>query len=227
MGRMFKFVEPHPTGGRSEITISEEKIVECMKKNYPKMSEGIFVSDEDLIADFCTIHWAQEITKNKEEKILNNEKRIDWDEYFMCITETVGLRGSCDRGRSGAIIVKDKKILTTGYVGSPPGLPHCDEVGHKLITVINEKGKESKHCIRTIHAEENAILQAAEFGISVKGGTIYCKMVPCYRCAMKIVRVGIVRVVSRFRYHGDEDSLKIFDAKNIDLEVINNEVLKY
>jgi len=114
-------------------------------------------------------------------------ERLSWDDYFLKeIVPAVAKRATCDRGRSGAIIVKDKRILTTGYVGSPSGLPHCDDVGHLIHEVIDENGVKSKHCVRTLHAEENAILQAAKFGISIEGATIYCSMVPCFRCAMKM-----------------------------------------
>lgn len=88
----------------------------------------------------------------KEEKS-EKYKRPSWDEYFLKIAEMVGTRGTCDRGRNGAVLVKNKRILTTGYVGSPMGLPHCDEVGHMIHDVINIDGKITKHCIRTVHAD--------------------------------------------------------------------------
>src|SRR3989344_6849014 len=93
-------------------------------------------------------------------------KRPSWDEYFLALADMVGSRGTCDRGRSGCVIARDKRILTTGYVGSPAGLPHCDEVGHIIHEVKHESGRLSSHCVRTIHAEENAIHQAAKLGIS-------------------------------------------------------------
>ena len=153
--------------------------------------------------------------------------RPPWDIYFLSIVEAVGQRGSCDRGRSGAIIVKDKKILTTGYVGSPPGFPHCDELGHLLEEVIHLNGTKSTRCIRSIHAESNSILQAAEFGISIKGGTLYCSMSPCERCAMAIIRVGIVRVVAKKRYHSDLRSIEMFRDAGIILDIIQDEVEEY
>ena len=102
--------------------------------------------------------------------------RPTWDEYFIELTRTVASRSTCDRGRSGCVIVKQKHILCTGYVGSSPGMPHCDEAGHLLRKVIDEDGQVRQHCMRTIHAEENAINQAARFGISLEGATLYCKM---------------------------------------------------
>jgi dCMP deaminase len=96
-------------------------------------------------------------------------QRPSWDEYFLEMVDMVGSRGTCDRGRSGAIIVKDKRILSTGYVGAPAGLPSCDEIGHEMHTVINEDGTESRHCIRTSHAEQNAINNAARIGVAIEG----------------------------------------------------------
>lgn len=154
--------------------------------------------------------------------------RPSWDDYFLNLLEPIGSRGSCDRGRSGAVIVgPGHTIIATGYVGAPPGQPHCDEVGHLMRTVIDEKGKESHHCVRTLHAEENAILQCAKDGISVEGATIYTKMVPCYNCAMRIVRVGIKRVVAQKRYHADELSLKLFRDAEINLVAMDNSVEEY
>jgi len=153
--------------------------------------------------------------------------RLSWDEYFLNLVFDIGERGTCNRGRSGAIIVRDNRILTTGYVGSPQGLPHCDDVGHLIHTVIDEKGEESKHCCRTIHAEENAILQAAQFGTSLMGGTIYCKIFPCFRCAMKIIRVGIIRVVALYHYQREDYSAKLFKEANIEYNIINDLSINY
>jgi len=153
--------------------------------------------------------------------------RPNWDQYFMDICDKVAERGTCDRGKSGALIVRDKQILTTGYVGSSPGDDHCDDVGHMMQDVIDEAGNKSKHCVRTIHAEENAILQAAKIGISLEGGTIYCKMAPCYRCARMISRVGIKRVVAKKRYHADKLSVKLFKKAGIKLDVWDKKIEKY
>jgi len=154
-------------------------------------------------------------------------KRLSWDEYFIKMIDVIGERATCDRGKSGALIVKDKRILTTGYVGSPQGLPHCDEAGHLIHTVIDENGKESKHCVRTLHAEENAILQAAQFGTSLTGATLFCKMTPCFRCAMTIIRVGIVRVVAKKRYHADQRTIEWFKEAKIKLDILNDEIEEY
>jgi len=154
-------------------------------------------------------------------------KRPSWDEYFMELANLVGTRGTCDRGRAGTVIVKDKRILTTGYVGSPIGLPHCDEVGHQMHTVTYEDGSQSMHCIRTAHAEQNAINNAARSGVALVGSTMYCRMVPCYKCAQSIINVGIVRLVAERDYHASKITKEIFKKAGIKLEIINKEVQKY
>lgn len=160
--------------------------------------------------------------------IYSGEKRPDWPNFFMGVAELMGARSTCDRGKNGAVIVRDKKIIATGYTGSPPGFPHCDEVGHLIWKLTDDQGNESKHCWRTLHAEENAILQAAEFGIPIKGATLYTKMVPCYqRCAMKIIRVGIKRVVAKKRYHTDSLSIEMFKRAKVQLDILEDVVEDY
>ena len=160
----------------------------------------------------------------KETKFI----RPTWDEYFLSLLEPLGKRGTCDRGRSGAVIVSPgNTILATGYVGAPPGQPHCDEVGHMMVTVVDDRGNKAQHCVRTLHAEENAILQCAKDGIKLEGATLYCKMVPCYNCAMRIVRVGIRRVVAQKRYHADNLSPELFKNAGVKLDVIDNTIEKY
>ncbi len=153
--------------------------------------------------------------------------RPSWDEYFMGLVEEVATRATCDRGRAGCIIVKDKRIMATGYVGSPPGLPHCDEAGHLLRRVIDEDGTERQHCVRTTHAEQNAICQAARYGIPLDGGTLYCKMEPCRVCAMLIISVGIRRVVARRRYHAAQDTREMFRLAGVELVVLEEAVEEY
>jgi dCMP deaminase len=117
--------------------------------------------------------------------------------------------------------------MTTGYVGAPAGLPHCDEAGHDMRRALNENGTVSHHCVRTLHAEQNAIIQAAKFGISLDGSTLYCKMTPCRVCAMMIINSGIVRVVCEKHYHADKDTIELFKTAGVELLVMNNEVAKY
>jgi dCMP deaminase len=116
--------------------------------------------------------------------------RPSWDSYFMDIAFQVARRSTCLRASVGAVIVRDKRILTTGYNGSPRGLPHCTEVG---CLIINE------HCVRTLHAEQNAIIQGALHGVDVSHSTLYVTHQPCLNCAKMIINAGIGRVV----YAGD------------------------
>ncbi len=153
--------------------------------------------------------------------------RPSWDEYFLDLTETVAKRATCDRGRSGCVIVRDNRILATGYVGSPPGLPHCDDVGHLMKQVIDDDGQVRSHCMRTIHAEQNAICQAARHGISLQGATLYCKMEPCRVCAMMIISVGITRVVAYRRYHAAQETREMFAEAGIVLDVVEDTLERY
>jgi len=151
--------------------------------------------------------------------------RPSWDEYFMGIVDATAKRATCDRGRTAVVIVKDKMILTTGYVGSPMGLPHCDDVGHLMKKVVHEDGHESQHCMRTNHAEVNAIALAARKGIAVEGATLYCKMAPCHTCAKMVINAGIKRVVCQKRYHAD--SLDILREAGIVVTVLDDTIEQY
>lgn len=153
--------------------------------------------------------------------------RPSWDEYFLELAAQVAKRATCDRGRAGCVVVRDKRIVATGYVGSPPGLPHCDDVGHLLRKVVDEDGTVRQHCVRTTHAEQNAICQAARYGIALEGATLYCTMEPCRVCAMLLISVGIRRVVARRRYHAGQDTRELFQAAGVDLVVWEDQVEPY
>jgi dCMP deaminase len=156
-----------------------------------------------------------------------NYQRPSWDEYFLEVMHAVSKRATCDRGRSGCVIARDRQILVTGYVGSPPGMAHCDEVGHQLKTLTHEDGRATEHCMRTIHAEQNAICQAARLGIALAGATLYCRMTPCRTCAMLILTVGIARVVCEKRYHAAEESEAMFAAAGVELCYRSEETQTY
>ncbi len=157
----------------------------------------------------------------------NKNDRPSWDQYFIDIMHIVGERGTCDRGKSGCVLVKDKRIISTGYVGAPAGCKHCDESGHEMHTVIQEDGTQSKHCIRTTHAEQNAIVQAARFGIPTNGSTMYSKMTPCYACAKMIINSGIKRVVSEGDYHAGSRSKEIFKEAGVEFVLLNDVMTTY
>jgi dCMP deaminase len=153
--------------------------------------------------------------------------RPTWDEYFMEVCNAISKRATCDRGRSGCVIAKDHQILVTGYVGAPAGLPHCDDVGHKFKKMIHEDGRITEHCVRTVHAEQNAICQAAKRGIAIDGATLYCRMTPCRTCAMLIINCGIKRVVAERRYQDSQDTIEMFEEAGVQLEHLIDEVQQY
>jgi len=137
----------------------------------------------------------------------------------MEVANLVGKRrGTCDRGKSGAVIVRNGRIISTGYVGAPRGLPHCDEVGHELV---------NDHCLRSTHAEQNAIINAAKDGISTDNGIMYCTMVPCYACAKMIINAGIQKVFADYDYHASARTKEVFAESGVSLELIHNEILGY
>jgi dCMP deaminase len=112
--------------------------------------------------------------------------RSSWDQYFMDIARQVATRATCDRKHVGALLVRDRIILSTGYNGSIRGLPHCDEAGHMM---------ENGHCVATVHAEANAIIQAAKNGVAIDGATIYTTASPCWPCFKLIANSGCTRIV--------------------------------
>ena len=125
--------------------------------------------------------------------------RPDWDRYFMEIAELVSRRSTCLSRRVGAVVVKDRRILATGYNGTPRGLPHCIDIGCLRRDLGIPSGQQLELC-RGSHGEENAIVQAASYGISLSGGEIYCTHQPCLTCAKMIINAGIKRVVFAGEY---------------------------
>lgn len=145
--------------------------------------------------------------------------RPSWDEYFLGLVDAVAERATCDRGRSGALLVVQRQIVATGYVGSPSGFPHCDNVGHHL--EVGGDGRE--HCVRTVHAEQNALASAARFGVSVLGATSYSTMVPCRVCAMLLLTAGVDRVIARFSYQ-DTRGLDVLRHAGVEVVVYSQTV---
>ena len=136
--------------------------------------------------------------------------RVDWHRYFMEIAKVVASRATCTRKHVGAVIVKDKTILSTGYNGSVRGRPHCDEIGCEM---------ENDHCVATIHAEANAIIQAAKNGVCINGGEIYTTASPCWNCFKLIANSGIKRIYYGEEY-GDKKSMKVSAEIGLELEYI-------
>mgnify|MGYP001816267593 FL=1 len=141
-------------------------------------------------------------------------ERASWDEYFMDIAVVVARRSTCPRKHVGAVIVRDKTILSTGYNGSVRGLPHCDEIGHMM---------EDGHCVRTIHAEVNAVIQAAKNGSRIDGATIYVTASPCWNCFKTICNVGIKRIVFE-EFYRDERIFEVSQTLGIELVELHREL---
>jgi dCMP deaminase len=139
------------------------------------------------------------------------DKRVDWDTYFMNIAREVATRSTCPRKSVGAVIVKDRRILSTGYNGSIRGMPHCTDVGCDM---------EDGHCVATVHAEANAIIQAARNGVCIDGADIYVTASPCWNCFKLIANSGIKRIYYG-EFYRDEKSLKV--AKECGIELISLE----
>jgi len=154
-------------------------------------------------------------------------QRPSWDEYFMEVANAIAKRATCDRGRSGCVIARDKQLLVTGYVGSPMGFAHCDEIGHQFKKMLHEDGTVTQHCVRTVHAEQNAICQAARLGVSIQGATLYCRMTPCRVCAMLIINCGISRVVCERRYHAGAESEEMLRQAGLKLEYMLDGLQQY
>jgi dCMP deaminase len=136
-------------------------------------------------------------------------KRASWDDYFMSIAQVVATRSTCPRKFVGSVLVKNRTILSTGYNGSIRGMPHCSDVGHMM---------EDGHCVATIHAEANAIIQAAKNGVMIDGATTYVTASPCWSCFKQLANAGVERICFGEFYRDD----RIFEiAKQIGIELVH------
>lgn len=144
----------------------------------------------------------------------DNKQRKDWHEYFMDIAAMVATRSTCDRKHIGAVIVRDKTILSTGYNGSIRGRPHCSELGCDM---------ENGHCVATIHAEANAIIQAAKNGVMINGAEIYTTASPCWNC-FKLIANGGIEKIYYGEFYRDERIIRV--AKEIGMELIHIKIKK-
>lgn len=127
-------------------------------------------------------------------------ERPSWHQYFMTITRQVAERSTCNRAKVGAVIVRDKNILATGYNGAPAGMPHCTDVGCLVYQSKTPNGETEENCFRTIHAEMNAIAQAAKNGSSIKDASIYITHTPCIHCLKVLVNTGIKNIYYEIPY---------------------------
>lgn len=143
-------------------------------------------------------------------------KRPSWDSYFMQMAQVVAGRSTCLRRQVGAVMVKDKRILCTGYNGSPAGLQHCDEVGCLRQSLSVPSGERHEIC-RAVHAEQNALIQAAKHGVAIAGADLYTTHQPCVLCTKMMINVGIKRVVYTHSY---PDQLAVTMAREAGLELV-------
>ena len=143
-------------------------------------------------------------------------QRVDWHHYFMNIAHQVSTRSTCDRKHVGAVVVRERTILSTGYNGSIRAMPHCDDVGHDL---------ENDHCVATVHAEANAIIQAAKNGVRVDGAEIYTTASPCWNCFKLIANSGI-REIYYGEFYRDKKSLKMAAGIGINLVDLSQPAVK-
>ena len=134
-------------------------------------------------------------------------ERVGWHTYFMNIARQAATRSTCDRKHVGAVIVRDKTILSTGYNGSIRGMPHCDDVGHLM---------EAGHCVGTVHAEANAIIQAAKNGVRIEGAELYTTASPCWSC-FKLIANGGIRTIYYGEFYRDTRSIEVARTLGIDL----------
>ncbi len=134
--------------------------------------------------------------------------RPSWDEYFLQLSDLVSTRATCQRLKVGAVLVRDRKIISTGYCGSPKGTPDCFEAGCLM---------EDGHCVRTVHAEINAVVQAAFNGTSTKDTTVYVNNLPCYNCAKVLINAGVVRMVYRYDYRPNPETHRLLKKAKVEL----------
>lgn len=141
--------------------------------------------------------------------------RPTWDEYFLEMARVIATRSTCLRRQVGALLVRDKRVLATGYNGAPAGLPHCEEVGCRRAELGVASGTGWELC-RGLHAEQNAIIQGALHGVSVRGSVLYCTTQPCVICAKMLINAGVQRVVYEGDY-ADELSLEMLQQAGVEL----------
>ena len=160
---------------------------------------------------------------NEEIQAINNKTKMgrpSWEEYFLSIARLVATRSTCLRRKVGAVVVKDKQILTTGYNGAPKGITHCDKAGCLREELGVPSGERHELC-RALHAEQNAFLQAARHGVSLDGSTLYITIQPCSICAKMIINVGIKKVVIEGSYP-DEFALKFLNEAGVEIVAVGS-----
>lgn len=140
-----------------------------------------------------------------------NDERITWDKYFMLQAIMLAARSTCTRLHVGAVMVKDGRIIASGYNGSVSGTPHCTEVGDLIV---------DGHCIRAVHAEQNALMQLAKMGISADGAQVFVTDFPCVHCTKLLLQAGVIKINYLRNYHNDDFVSELLDEKSIAIEQV-------
>jgi len=209
----------------NEFLADEKREMYSINPNHQNLSKCISMADFVLENNKDFYHLKKQVeeilekiktSKQEPEKYI----RPSWDEYFMKMTALVAERSTCLRHNVGAIIVKNKRVLTTGYNGAVKGVKDCLELGCKKDELKLESGFGSEEC-RAVHAEQNAIAQAGLHGTNIEGGTIFCTHIPCRMCAKQIINSGLKEVVYYFDYEGAKGSLEILKESGIILRKIS------
>jgi dCMP deaminase len=167
-----------------------------------------------VVYNNSTIEELRKQIRQVVQTLAAGQKRPDWDEYFMNIAKMVALRGNCIKRKVAAIIVKDKRIISTGYNGTPRGITNCNEGGCPRCNKFGASGEELGECLCS-HAEENSITQAAYHGVSIKGATLYTTYSPCLFCTKLIINSGIAEVIYNRAYSIAEVPLRLLDEAGI------------
>lgn len=174
------------------------------------------ITDKEVVEAIITLKGYKMVDYQiKDDKLC---ERPSWDAYFMELADVIAKRSTCLRRQVGAVIVKDNRIMTTGYNGAPSGISHCKDYGGCLRQQRDIPSGERHELCRAIHAEQNAIIQAAYLGISIKDSTLYCTTQPCVICAKMIISAGVKRIVIKEKYP-DALAEEILDAANLEPEV--------
>lgn len=137
--------------------------------------------------------------------------RIDWNQYFMYQAEIISLRATCERLKVGAVIVRENRIVSSGYNGSVSDSTHCIDEGCKVV---------NNHCVRTVHAEANAILQCAKFGVPMQNTTLYVTHFPCLQCTKQIIQAGVKRIYYKADYRNDTIAMELLEEAQITVEKV-------
>ncbi|MDX2128745.1 MAG: dCMP deaminase family protein [Chloroherpetonaceae bacterium] len=194
------------------------KISKSKEKRTKGISGGITVGFVGATKDWQNgNHRLPEPLHHIENPPLKTANRIGWNDYFMSVAHLISKRATCERAQIGAVLVRDNNILATGYNGAPAGLPHCEGPKCLIYKSTHPDGSVEENCMRTIHAEINAIAQAAKNGTSIHGSDIYITASPCMNCLKVLINVGVKRIYydKPYKIHNIEELIRLSGVKLI------------